>query len=95
MSDVAPPRGAIVQNQVLLGGVRQLDIDYYGAADGQAPRWRTLWYGQTSPPQVVRIRLAFEPGDARVWPDLMVHPRATIDTSCLLDPQTHRCKGRA
>jgi general secretion pathway protein J len=94
VSDAAPPKSAAVQIQRLLTGVRQLKIDYFGAADGDSRRWTRVWQNQPVLPDVVRVRVAFGPGDARVWPDLMIHPRTTVDAGCLLDPQTHRCRGR-
>jgi general secretion pathway protein J len=95
ISDVPPPEQAPVARQVLLTGVRQVDVAYFGAAqpDG-VRRWRSSWDSEPALPEAVRVRLTFEPGDARQWPDLIVHPRATIDSSCMLNPITHRCKGR-
>jgi hypothetical protein len=40
------------------------------------------------------VRLTFEPGDARQWPDLIIRPQATIDVDCKLNPITHHCNGR-
>ena len=95
ISDVGPAERAIETRQVLLAGVRQIDLAYLGPVQAnRAANWRPTWYDNTSLPQLVRVRLAFEPGDARVWPDLLIHPRATIDTACLLNTITHRCKGR-
>jgi general secretion pathway protein J len=93
-SDVAPP-GTRPAVEVLLEGVRQIDIAYFGAAAPDNSRgWRRTWESEANLPEVIRIRLAFEPGDPRQWPDLLVRPRATIDTECLLNPITHACKGR-
>lgn len=81
--------------EVLLTGVRQLDLAYFGAAQPDYSRhWRPAWRGSPTLPDVVRVRLAFEPADARQWPDLMIHPRPTIDSACLLNPVTNHCKGR-
>jgi general secretion pathway protein J len=95
ISDVPPPEQAPVTRQILLSGVRQLDVAYFGATQPDfVRRWRTLWTDESALPEVVRVRLTFEPGDERQWPDLMIHPRATVDAACKLNPITHHCKGR-
>jgi general secretion pathway protein J len=95
ISDVSPEQGAAIDNQVLLRQVRQLDISYFGPVNlDRHEGWRRDWRDQAALPEIVRVRVTFEPGDARSWPDLMIHPRTTIDTLCLLNPATHRCKGR-
>jgi general secretion pathway protein J len=94
VSDVAP-EGAAADKQVLLTGVRRLELGYFGpAANPGRQRWWSDWNARGAPPQLIRVRIAFEPGDDRLWPDLLVHPRSTIDTLCLLNPASHRCKGR-
>ncbi len=95
VSDVAAP-GTAPSDQVLLKGVRQLGLAYFGAS-GVDPtlRWQTRWSAQSAPPELVRIQVAFEPGDRRQWPDLLVRPRVTVDAGCVLSPLTGRCKGRA
>ncbi|MEH0196560.1 prepilin-type N-terminal cleavage/methylation domain-containing protein [Caulobacter sp. CCNWLY153] len=81
--------------QVLLTGVRSLDLAYFGAAQpDMTARWRPRWSQQASRPDLVRIRLAFAPGDSRVWPELLIRPLANIDTECALDRVSKRCKGR-
>jgi general secretion pathway protein J len=95
ISDIPPPNQAPVTRQILLSGVRQMDVAYFGAAQPDfVRRWRPTWFDETALPEVVRVRLTFEPGDERRWPDLLIRPRVTIDTACMLNPITHRCKGR-
>jgi len=95
VSDVAL-KGTPPKAQVLLEGVRRFDIAYFGAAAPDNQRlWRPTWESESALPEVIRVRVEFEPGDARRWPDLIVRPRATIDSECLLNPITHACKGRA
>ncbi len=95
ISDPDPPERAIVTRQVLLRGVRQIDLAYFGPAEpDNTRRWRPVWHDNPVLPELIRVRLAFEPGDPRLWPDLVVQPRATIDSACLLSTITHRCKGR-
>ncbi|MGI9169443.1 MAG: hypothetical protein ACR2FH_04605, partial [Caulobacteraceae bacterium] len=95
MSDVAVLTDPGVRRQILLTGVRQLDIAYFGSRSPDfTHQWRTDWTGQVLPPEAIRIRLAFRPGDPRQWPDLIVRPRATIDAGCILSAATSHCRGR-
>jgi general secretion pathway protein J len=95
VSDVALSGERGVNRQVLLTGVRQLDIAYYGAQGPDlAAGWRGTWTGQPLPPDLIRVRIAFEPGDPRWWPDLIVRPRATVDAQCIFSPATGHCRGR-
>jgi general secretion pathway protein J len=93
ISDVASDVGAARQTRVLLRGVQQIDIAYFGAAapDFMA-RWRPGWANQPILPQLVRVRLSLPPGDRRLWPDLLIHPGATIDSDCVL--YQGKCRGR-
>jgi hypothetical protein len=96
VAHIGDEQAAPEERQVLLSHVRQIDIAYFGPdrLDGEA-RWRRSWLHSPYPPQIVRIRLAFGPGDTRTWSDLLIHPRATVDTRCALNPLAHGCKGRA
>jgi general secretion pathway protein J len=95
ISDVPPPDQAPVTRQILLSGVRELDLAYFGANQfDPIRRWRPIWDDEPSLPEAVRVRLTFEPGDERRWPDLIIRPRTTIDAACMLNPITHHCKGR-
>jgi general secretion pathway protein J len=87
--------GADYTDQVLLRDVGGLDISYYGPdASGGAAQWRSDWSQRATPPQLVKVALAFRPGDRRVWPELIVHPAAVVDTLCSLDETTGSCRGR-
>ena len=95
VSDVGPPETAPVSRQILLKGVREIDLAYFGATlPDMQRRWRPGWRNQSGLPEAVRLRVVFEPGDTRQWPDLVVRTRTTIDASCLLNVATHRCRGR-
>lgn len=76
----------------LLRDVRGLDLAYFGVdpVTGER-RWLSDWQEQGAPPDLVRVRLAFPPGDLRQWPDLIVRPRTTVNTACRIDPLTGRC----
>ncbi len=94
VSDVAPDISPVARD-VLLTGVRQVDVAYYGpSAPDFTPQWRRSWDDETALPQAIRVRLTFEPGDQRRWPDLIVHPKASVDVACMLNTVTHLCKGR-
>ncbi len=83
------------QRAPLLDGVAQFSIAYFGpTATDQVPRWRDSWRGQPRPPERVRVSLSFGPSDRRVWPDLVVAPRAVVDSTCIFQPQARRCAGR-
>lgn len=95
VSDVAILGEPGVTRQVLLTGVRQLDIAYFGPQPpDMTPQWHSAWADQTLPPELIRIRIAFEPNDPRQWPDLIVRPLTTIDSECILSPSTGHCRGR-
>ena len=95
-NDVAVSGQPGMARQVLLTGVRHLDIAYFGSAAPDLSRqWRSIWTGQVMPPELIRVRIDFEPGDPRIWPDLIVRPRATIDSGCILSAATSHCRGRS
>ena len=79
--------------EVLLKGAASLEIGYY--TGGANAGWRDAWSREPTPPQLVRVRVAFPPGDRRVWPDLIVRPAATVDVQCVVDGDTGSCRGRA
>jgi general secretion pathway protein J len=78
---------------VLLRGVRALAISYFGAAlaDPQR-RWRADWSHRAQPPEAVRLRLAFAPGDRRQWPDLVVRPGASVGADCSYSASGGGCR---
>ena len=95
VSDVGPVERQPVKRETLLSGVRQIDLAYFGPAQPDFQhRWRPIWRDNTLLPELVRLRLTFEPNDPRHWADLIVRPRTTIDSACLLNTISHRCKGR-
>ena len=53
-----------VREAELLRGVEQLDVAYWSGG------WRRSWE-EPDLPALVRIRLAFAPGDPRRWPDMV------------------------
>lgn len=79
----------------ILPGVAGLELGYFGARGGDPEaRWHDTWRQQPRPPDLVRIRLSFPPGDGRIWPDLLVTPWATVDAGCVWVPTVRACEGR-
>jgi general secretion pathway protein J len=95
MSDVAAnPQGQPL-GLVLLHGVQQLDIAYYGVLPpDKAPAWHDTWQGRAVLPLLMRVRVQFPPDDPRIWPDLFVKPFAMVDSMCVLTVMTGKCRGR-
>lgn len=69
----------------LVKGTAAIEIRYLGRSPF-APRdglvWQDNWTHRTSMPLLVRVRVSFPEGDIRVWPDLIVHPRAAVQDTC-------------
>jgi general secretion pathway protein J len=78
---------------VLARGTTSLSIGYYGPGLTGERGWQDRWWDRTQPPELVRIRVEFPAGDRRPWPDLLVRPRAGLDSSgsCRIDPLTGDC----
>lgn len=71
-----------------------LAIGYFGDAPSGGRRWLSFWFDRPQPPDLVRVRIGFAPGDRRVWPDLVVRPRATVNNACRIDPTSGRCRDK-
>ncbi len=77
----------------LLGGVGAIDIAYFGPdAFTREDRWQSFWLDRPQPPALIRIRLTFAKGDQRHWPDLIIRPRASVNTACRIERATGRCE---
>jgi general secretion pathway protein J len=75
----------------LLRGVGRIEIRYWGRDPGSlvpVAAWQGYWTHRSALPMLVRISVRFPEGDTRVWPDLVVHPRAAIPEPC---PQDTPC----
>jgi len=60
--------------KVLLKGIRQMDLAYFGAeADAESRAWHDQWLNQKAPPELIRLRLTMESGEA--WPEIIAAPR--------------------
>ena len=83
------------REEKLLTGVARLELAYFGSLrPSDAPSWHDRWSEPVAMPELVRIRVEFPKGDGRIWPDLLIAPRVTMDQSCLYDPVSRRCRGR-
>jgi general secretion pathway protein J len=82
------------ETYVLLHGVQEFDVAYFGPGPNGQIDWQPEWRRQQSPPDLVRIRVQFEQGDKRVWPDLLINPMVSIDSLCILNAATGHCRGR-
>ncbi len=79
--------------QTLLRGVSAMSLSYYGPGGGTLGSvWQSAWQGRQQPPDAVRVRIVFQPGDRRIWPDLVIKPFANANAVCRLDELTGRCE---
>lgn len=85
--DVSAP-----SEEVLLEGIRALDIAYLERHVSGDLRWVPRWQERAGAPELIRIRVAFPDDDRRVWPELIVAPRLTADANCAFDVVSQRCR---
>ena len=73
--DALEELGDLAGERILLDGVAEFSLSYYGAPDEDAePEWLDQWENPDAPPLLVRVDLAF--ADARrVWPVFIVAPK--------------------
>jgi general secretion pathway protein J len=87
--------GALPTHTVLLRNISAVEFSYYGPPPGgNVPKWFDSWSNRARLPDLIRIRVAFQPKDRRVWPELVVHPDITVDVRCIYEPLTRTCRGR-
>ena len=80
---------------LLVSGIDRAEFSYFGAAATERKlQWNDSWMQRSDIPGLIRLRVAFRSGDARVWPELLIAPRILADVSCVYDPITMRCRGR-
>lgn len=84
-----------VGGRKLLSGLKAVEMAYFGSIRPQEPpKWSDEWDRMVSLPQLVRVHAEFAGKDRRAWPDLVVQPRVTSDSSCIYDPVSRNCRGR-
>ncbi|QYE33905.1 prepilin-type N-terminal cleavage/methylation domain-containing protein [Polymorphobacter sp. PAMC 29334] len=79
----------------LLSGVADLRLAYFGPDATGVPHWTDDWSARPTAPEAIRIDVTFAPGDRRRWPEMIVRPATTVDTTCVLDTNTGKCRGRS
>jgi general secretion pathway protein J len=63
---------------VLLDRLVNAEFSYFGGSDEDVkPRWRDRWHDPSKLPLLVRVLVAFPPGDRRRWPELVIAPAIT------------------
>lgn len=63
--------GDLAGQRVLLDGVSEFSLSYFGAADDDsAPEWQDQWEDQAVAPRLVRLQLTFTDAH-RVWPNFV------------------------
>jgi general secretion pathway protein J len=68
VSSAPPPKPVEAE---LVGGVKRLELAYWGAASPDQPAaWQQQWRGPQLP-GLIRVRVVFAAGDRRHWPDLI------------------------
>lgn len=62
-------------SRVLLDGIEELELAYYGAPEaGSEPFWQTVWQSPDLLPTLIRLRIRFPEEDRRHFPELIVRP---------------------
>ena len=93
----APPvTDAGTRSDVLLKGVTRVQWAYLAPQENDGSRiaqsrWLNSW-NRVTPPLLVRLRVTFPAGDARIWPELLAHPRITDDAQCQFDVVSQACR---
>jgi general secretion pathway protein J len=92
---VAADAPSKVEKKTLLAGTASIEFAYFGKWASEAnAQWHDRWTEQPALPQLLRIQVRFPEGDPRLWPDLVVAPRITVDVGCVFDRLTRQCRGR-
>ena len=73
--DALEELGDLAGQRVLLDGIAEFSLSYYGAEDEDAePEWLDQWENPDALPRLVRVQLAFAEA-GRVWPVFIVAPK--------------------
>jgi general secretion pathway protein J len=83
--DSGPPR-----ERTILHGIAGIEFAYLDG-DGGTGAWLPNWTNRRNLPSLVRVRVTFHTGDARIWPELFVSPRISGEADCTYDRATHSC----
>lgn len=77
-----------VEQTDLLRHARSIELAYLAKDIG----WRPGWSDESDLPALVRLRVRFPDGDARVWPELYATPEISAEADCTYDPNTRSCQ---
>lgn len=79
----------------ILTGIDSLQFSYFGKTDANSPAaWSETWADKFHLPELIRLSVGFSVGDRRVWPEMIVAPKVSVDVSCQYDMFTKSCRGR-
>lgn len=91
--EITPDDFADETPTLLIGGAESIRFEYFGSDDPRTPgRWSDTWRDMPTLPQLVRIDVIFDRDDPRRWPQMVVAPRISLDTSCVRDPNQQYCR---
>ena len=82
--------GTGMQQTDLIRHAQRIELDYLEKGTG----WRAQWSDESDLPALVRLRVAFPDGDARVWPELYATPEISAEADCTYDPNSKSCQVR-
>jgi general secretion pathway protein J len=74
----------------LVRHAQRIELAYLANGAG----WRSGWSDESDLPALVRVRVAFPDGDARVWPELYATPEISAEADCTYDPNSKSCQVR-
>jgi general secretion pathway protein J len=89
-----PQDSSMTTRSVLAADIDRVEFSYSQGRTNLPTQWSNSWSQRGALPMLVRVRVAFRSGDARLWPDLLIAPRIAADVSCAYDPISKRCRGR-
>ena len=85
---------AAPSSSVLIEDISDMSVAYFGAQHSAEPEeWHDAWSDGTNLPRLVRISIAFPPGDKRTWVELDVAPRISAPADCEYNQLTKSCRG--
>ena len=85
--------GSLSKN-VLLTRLSGIEFSYFGSERSGPASWQDHWTADAKLPDLVRIRIRYQDGEDRRWPDLVIAPRIDADVNCFYDSLTKSCRGR-
>jgi general secretion pathway protein J len=85
-----------VEAEILVHDVKSVQWSYRDVAEPIESQteadWSGQWQSTSALPTLIRLRVAFEEGDGRRWPDFIVNLRLTQDANCVFDVVAQGCR---